>query len=356
MVKMNSKQVQKATEKKVYFSTTYAFNKVTNLKVGDRKYAIFLNPEDNLYCTMVHEVKKRKGGKGFKDSKYGSTIKCKSYDLEGNKLEELAECCTLQTEEYEKLPGKENSDKRLLSYSKPMFHAPVMVLGSNITDKEKQAYPVGNVRISSGCEPAFIKFQKTTWMKEIIGEGTEGGLAKKLKDDGIIDFDLEGEELTEAVYSNLGSVIIEINAVGKILDGKEVPVKEYSFIPFTDIKIAKASGEYDLLVNWKTSDKMVDFRNEVAEFLALLESHENEFSQDWEEGDVKKYMVDGGKKAEDEEAFREADSVPETQLRKPTKAVTQSTEVPSSPIEQVSEVDFSMDDYEYSDEEEEFID
>lgn len=373
MAKVGAKKAAKAVEKKVYFNSEYSFNKVSKLKVGDRRYCLFLKPSEFLFQTMIHSVKKNKAtGKGFQGL-FDTNIKCKSYDSLGEPTGEKAICCQLYDLEKERNPEKEDAGKRLISYSKATFHVPVAILGHNLKDPSVKIYPIANVSVDNGYELAFLEFNAGSWSKDILGK-----LSKKLKDESIIEFDLEGEDLMDATIANLDKVVLEVNADEPNQGSFARFIRSYEFIPFTDAKIARATKEHDKITNWETDPDMLDFRNDVSAFLTLLEQNEDQLVvSTWEDESLKNYIDSMIQRDKNTEEFHKAsgedkENTPvasEPELQRPKKhaepvepelaeEVIEHIEddgVVLDDIKQESEIDFVEEDFEFGDDEE-FID
>ena len=339
MPRITAAEASKRLEKKVYFSTQHSFKGVTGFKKGDKKYVMLLKPDEFMFSTRIHSVKAKSKEVGFQ-GKFGTNIKCKS--VEG---EEKALCCQLADSEKEKYPEKEESGKRMISYGKYIYHIPVVVLGHNLTDPNTKTYPVSNASISKGYEFAYLEVHGSTYSTEILAK-----LGEQLKKDEVIDFDLEDDELTEAINANLGNVIVEISA-GEPKQGSFAKYQtNYSFIPFTDSKIARKSGDYEKITQWKDLPEMENFRNDVDDFLKLLEDHEPELTVDWTEERLRNYVVDSVERDENIDEYKKSveEEKPvevEKELKRPKKVEAPAEEevpIVEIPIEQIDAIDLGM--------------
>ena len=116
--------------KKEYFGSSYKFSKVANFKVGSDAYIIPLGLETGYYETPCHRIAPHKvNGKtiGYNGTSYNTYVKCTGIDEEGNRTEEL--CCTLAKLEKDRIPDKENSANRIVSFTTHRVHIPVLILG-----------------------------------------------------------------------------------------------------------------------------------------------------------------------------------------------------------------------------------
>lgn len=380
--KVGAKAATKAAEKRAYFSSDYGMAKICKFSVGARRYFVLLNPEQNFYTAMVHPVKAKEEGRvGFKGI-YDTNIKCKGYDDDGNVIEG-ATCCAFTESEKQKYPEKEDSIKRLISWARPDFLVPAAALGTTITDPNTKAYPITNVEISNGYEFTFFEWGKSAWVK------VYNGIAKKLKDDQIIDFDLEGEELQQAVFENLSKIIIQVDAVEPKSQGKRIKYeKEYTFIHFDtqsqeriekDIQKIEAAIKKDptsadkfkkrlaaakhfqeemlKIQNWETDPSMETFRNDATEFITLMEKSLDEFAKDWTDEELKKYFVEDEVRKSNIEEYHKAMAAQAKVEETEKVVVTQKATMPpaaSSVIEQVGEIDdidLAEEDFSFDDDE-----
>jgi len=187
-VKRNSADLAKSSEKKTYFSSEYSFSKKSGLGLGVDAYAILLGIEDGYYETRAHRVEGRKVNNqpvGFK-GKYAANIVCRGFDEEGNRIEG-ATCCQLAQAEKDKFPDQKESNKRMINFSKAIYHIPVLILSNTETDQSKKIPPT-KLSIKK-WEFAYLEFPKSQFDKLLAD------LKEELVNDGTIDVDLEGPEL-----------------------------------------------------------------------------------------------------------------------------------------------------------------
>ena len=110
---------------KARFSSDYKFSKKASFDIGKEVYIIPLGLESGFFETPCHQVKPHKvNGKmvGFNNSSFSVYIKCKGIDEEGNRSESL--CCTLAQLEKERIPDREESAKRIISFTSYRVHLP----------------------------------------------------------------------------------------------------------------------------------------------------------------------------------------------------------------------------------------
>lgn len=272
------------------FSTAYKFSKKANFEVGKDAYIIPLGLETGFYETPCHRVLPHKvNGQmvGFNNSTYATYIKCKGVDAEGNKTESL--CCTLAQMEKNRIPEKELSGKRIVSFTTYRVQLPVLILGNSLTDKNKATYPISKVSIlndlrsEQGLNFAYIDMASSSFKSEIIS-----AYGKKLKEDGILDYEMDenSEEFFNEVISRLSKTVIKVHGVSKT--GFNAALKEYSFFPFDNPAIATGSpeGEREAIVGYKDNQ---DIQNKICEFLDLFNTEVDNMFTDWNEKDLQEY-------------------------------------------------------------------
>ena len=224
---------------------------------------------------------------GFGNTNFAVYLKCKGIDEEGNKTESL--CCTLAQMEKERIPDKEESAKRIISFTSYRVHIPVLILGNSLNDKKKDTYPVSkvsilnNLRSESGLNFAYIEMASSSFKNDIIS-----AYGKKLKEDGIIDYELDenSEEFFEEVLNRLPNTVVKVHGISK--QGFNAALKEYSFFPFDNASIASASpeGEREAIINYRDNQEI---QNKVCEFLDLFNIEVDNMFNDWTEKDLQEY-------------------------------------------------------------------
>lgn len=272
------------------FSKAYKFSTKANFDVGKDAYVLFLGLESGYYETPCHMVRPHKvNGQlvGFGNTNFAVYLKCKGIDEEGNKTESL--CCTLAQLEKERIPDKEESAKRIISFTSYRVHIPVLILGNSLSDKKKDTYPVSkvsilnNLRSESGLNFAYIEMASSSFKNDIIS-----AYGKKLKEDGVIDYELDenSEEFFEEVLNRLPNTVIKVHGISK--QGFNAALKEYSFFPFDNASIASGSpeGEREAIVNYRDNQEI---QNKVCEFLDLFNIEVDNMFNDWTEKDLQEY-------------------------------------------------------------------
>lgn len=272
------------------FSSAYKFSKKANFEVGKDAYIIPLGLETGFFETPCHRVLPHKvNGQmvGFNNSTFATYIKCKGIDEEGNRTESL--CCTLAQMEKDRIPEKELSGKRIVSFTTFRVQLPVLILGNSLADKNKATYPVSKVSIlndlrsEQGLNFAYIDMASSSFKSEIIA-----AYGKKLKEDGILDYEMDenSEEFYTEVLNRLSKTIIKVHGVSK--QGFSAALKEYSFFPFDNPAIATGSpeGEREAIVGYKDNDEI---QNKICEFLDLFNIEVDNMFTDWNEKDLQEY-------------------------------------------------------------------
>lgn len=323
------------------FSSAYKFSKKANFEVGKDAYIIPLGLESGFFETPCHRVLPHKvNGQmvGFNNSNFATYIKCKGIDEEGNRTESL--CCTLAQMEKDRIPEKELSGKRIVSFTTFRVQLPVLILGNSLTDKNKATYPVSKVSIlndlrsEQGLNFAYIDMASSSFKSEIIS-----AYGKKLKEDGILDYDMDenSEEFFDEVLKRLSKTIIKVHGVSKT--GFSAALKEYSFFPFDNPTVAKGSpeGEREAILGYMDNQEI---QNKICEFLDLFNVEVDNMFTDWSEKDLQEYYnsaVGSDVKApvassedseeEPEEAVEEVEEVEEEPEEKPVKKVKKAPKV-----------------------------
>lgn len=322
---------------------------------GNIQYLMLLAPESS-YEINYHTVKyKKKEGVGFKGkSEFGTGIKCKSYDNDGNYLDQ-ASCCT-----YSNTEGV----KDLIGWKSQKAFLPVMVLGTVETDDKIKALPLNKVSLKT-FEFKYVECALSSVETKILKPFEE-----YLKKECLIPQDLEGEELREAIVEHLKTTIIQVKGVQ---DKIAYPIQEYSFHPFVKSKqaineetnnvevvideetglavtvpnkaIASHSKEYEAIINYKEN---ISLQNDITDFIEDFESNIDSVFTDWTEAELSKYLIDDVSSAEDVDAFREGERLAEEAFNTPPKRVQQVVKkVPPSTHKAVEliEEDLTVDDF-----------
>ena len=262
--------------KSTSFKQAYSFSKKVaggKFDIGSDAYIIPLGLETGYYETPCHRILPHKAPNGemvgFKTaSPFATYIKCRGIDADGNKTESL--CCELARKEKERIPDKEKSAQRIVSFTGFRMHLPVLILGNSIADPSKKAYPINKVSIlndlrsEAGLKFAYLEMSSDTFSKEIVQ-----AFGNKLKEEGKLDYDLseESEDFFTDVISRLPQTVIKVHGVSKM--GFSAAMKEYSFFPFDNPAIASASpdGEREAIIGYKDNQEI---QNKICEFLDLF--------------------------------------------------------------------------------------
>ena len=196
--------------------------------------------------------------------------------------------CTAQLEK-ERIPDKAEAGKRIVSFTTFRVHLPVLILGNSLADKKKNTYPVSKVSIlndlrsEGGLNFAYIEMASSSFKNDIIS-----AYGKKLKEDGVIDYELEenSEEFFEEVLKRLPNTVIKVHGVAK--QGFDAALKEYSFFPFENPTVASASpaGEREAILGYKDNQEI---QNKICEFLDLFNVEIDSMFNDWTEKELQEY-------------------------------------------------------------------
>ena len=277
------------TTKRENFESTYKFSKkVPNFKAGNDVYVIPLGLETGFYETPCHRVMTHKvDGQtiGFGGAGFPVYIKCEGVDVDGNKKDSL--CCQLAAKERERCG--ENIEKRIISGKSNRIHLPILILGNSLTDDSKLSYPISKVAIlkdlksEAGLKFSYLDMSASTFTNDIVK-----AYGKKLKEDGILDYELdeESEEFFEEVRTRLIKTVIKIHGISKT--GFTAPMKEYSFFPFSSAAIASGSGDAErkAIVGYKDNS---DIMEKVSEYLQLFDVEVDKLIRSWKEADLQEY-------------------------------------------------------------------
>jgi len=329
--------VAKKSMTKVGQKDTKAFYNSNKFKIGGEgefgniQYIMFVAP-DCSYEINFHTAKfNKKEGVGFKGSKseFGTSIKCKSYDNDGNYIDQ-ASCCVYSNQE---------GTKELLGWKNQKAELPILVFGTVETDDKVKALPLNKVSLKT-FEFKYIECALASVEKKILKPFEE-----YLKKECLIPQDLEGEELREALVEHLKTTIIQVKGVQ---DTIKYPVQEYSFHPFVAAKkavndetnsievvideetglavtvpnkaIASFSKEYEAIINYKNN---ISLQNDITAFIEDFEANIDSIFVDWTEAELSKYLIDDVASAEDVDAFREGERLAEEAFNTPPKKVQQ---------------------------------
>lgn len=278
-----NKLVQK---KKEYFASTYKFSKKTNFTVGQDVYIIPLGLETGYYETPCHILYPHKvDGQtiGFNGTTFATYIKCTGRDEEGNKLDSL--CCKLANKEKERVGS---TGQKIITFSSNRVHLPVLILGNSLKE-EKKAFPIQKVSILNDLNSeAGLKFAYLDMAASGFGNDIIGAYGKKLKEEGVIDYEMEedSEEYLDEIRNRLSETVIKVHGVSK--QGFNAALREYSFFPFNNPAIASQSpaGEREAIIGYKKNKKIME---KINEFLTLFDVEVDSLIQSWTEKDLQEY-------------------------------------------------------------------
>ena len=338
--------------KNVSFKQAYSFSKKVGGKfdIGSDAYIIPLGLESGFYETPCHRILPHKAANGemigFKGSPFASYIKCKGVDIDGNKVDSL--CCQLAKLEKDRIPDKEKSAQRIVSFTGYRMHLPVLILGNSVGDASKKSYPISKVSIlndlrsEAGLKFAYLEMSSSTFGKEIVQ-----AYGNKLKEDGVLDYDLseESEEFYTEVIGRLPKTVIKVHGVSKT--GFSAPMKEYSFFSFDNPAIASGSpeGEREAIVSYKDNQEI---QNKICEFLDLFGTEVDNMFPDYTDKELLEYYnsalgIDihtplGGQTTQPTAGVKAAaEKEPEevVEVVEPVKAVSKPTKAPAKqPVKQ----------------------
>jgi hypothetical protein len=319
----NFNELTKPSESKEYF-TKYSLSKVTGLKLGAETYVMLLRPNE-FVTERVHRVKPRVKGKvGFKGGIFGTDIVCTGYDEDGGRVDG-AICCKY---------ANDDTINELINYSREMVYLPVLVLGHSL-DSKRDKYPISKLSLRT-YSFAYIDISIKSFMSEIFNK-----YASSLKNDGKIDYDLEGEELQRIVFEQLSSTVIKVSGVAA--KTSDIPyLKDYTFTPFSNTGIGSSTKEYETITNFRNNE---DIMKDAAEWLALFdEGIDTLYVKNWKEEELTKYLVEDVEKDKNLDKFKKVSmesNNTSTGLKKP-KSIDKSKN--STEEVELIEEDFVFDD------------
>ena len=189
--------------------------------------------------------------------------------------------------ERERFPENEDYAKRIVSSQTWKVHIPVLILG-NCTGEKKKAFPISDVGIinefksEEGPKFSYLEFSKKAFTEDIIG-----AYGQQLKEEGVIDYDMdpESDEYMQEIQERLSNTIIKIKAVKSNF---AAPAKSYTFYPLSSDKVATRASEKDreALKNYKTCKPIVA---KVDELLTVFDVEVDNLILDWKEKELQEY-------------------------------------------------------------------
>ena len=293
-VRKSVAQVAKDAVGKKYFASENGFKKKTNFGVGSEVYIIPLDVQNGVFTGMYHDVQPKAKGKGLRNNQYTSSVKC---------TKETGTCkgCELATAMYEKFPktGDESKDllqakKRIISFSKERVWIPVMILGNSEKDASKKVAP-NKVSIKT-YDFSYLEMSNKQYKEDFIAP-----LLNKLKDDGIVEYDLTEEEQMEEASRYLSEVVIRVRGVESSFKGRAK--KEYSYIPFSVKALGASTDEHDNIVNYMEDKEIM---NSVTDFITLFSAEVENLLMDVGAEELEKYVLEASERNENIEQFKQA--------------------------------------------------
>lgn len=302
--RQSATQVAQGTGTQKYFSTEYGFKKKASFEVGSEVYVIPLDIQNGVFTEMYHDVQPKGRNTGLR-GQYATPVKC-------TKASGTCKACELAQIMYEKYPrtedekkNLENAKKRMISFAKQRVWIPVMILGNSETDSKKRVAP-NKVSLRTH-DFSYLEMSNKQYTDELFNV-----LANKLKDDGIIEYDLSEEEVQEEVAKALSQMVIRVRGVESSFKGKAK--KEYSFIPFSMQSLGTSTGEHDAIVNYMDN---ATINNEVVDFMTLFTKEVDSLIYTVSDSELESYVLEADEKRNNMEQFKQVSAEEEqAQLEK----------------------------------------
>lgn len=269
--------------------------------VGKEAYVIPLDMAAGYVELPYHTLKKCADGTGFKNSQYGAKIACHKYDKNtGEVVDQLPLCCRLAQAEKDRLPDKDKSMYRALSFTSRRNVIPVMVLSTTESDSNKKP-TLKKVSVKNGIDFSFIDMASTAY------EEFTKSVQESMETDGVIESpeDMDAEDLAAEVAKYLQSSIIKVSNVAGRNPG--IPYeKAFRAIPLNNQMVAKESGEQKLLtyvsqvINgtfpqaklaalFEKYPEIQTINNQVIDFLDLFNVEVDNLVSDWTDEELQNY-------------------------------------------------------------------
>lgn len=264
--------------KKKYFSSEYSLNKKAGvngtLAIGQDIYCIPLL-QRGLFSIPVHTVKTKGFNEGFKRNKFNSIIMC-------HRGEEGSECeaCRLASEGYEKYIASGKTVNSLITFASKRFYLPVLLLGYDAPNKNTLGVPLTKLTMA-GRDFAFIEFANKTFDEVITN------LKNTLLNNGSVSYDLEPDQLYEAVCAHMARNILKINIAKPSAANFGTHTKVFSFIPFENTMIGSETGSYSNIVNYGLDQTIA---SEVNEFLDKFTDELDQVLTPWTPAELSDYV------------------------------------------------------------------
>lgn len=248
-----------------------------------------------------HTLKKCADGTGFKNSQFGAKIACHKFDKNtGEVVDQLPLCCRLAQMEKDRLPDKDKSGHRAISFTSRRNVIPVLVLSTTETDSSKKP-SLRKVSIKNGVDFSFIDISSSAY------EEFTKDVQSTMETEGIIECadDMDQEELAQEVAKYLQGSIIKISNIAA--RNKGIPYeKSFKAIPLTNNMVAKESGEGKILTYvsqvlngtfpqaklsalFEKYPEVQTINNQAIDFLELFNSEVDNLVSDWTNEELQSY-------------------------------------------------------------------
>lgn len=302
MVARKSYSVVTPQKEPTTFSGKYGLRNQADLdKVGREAFVIPIDITNGYVEIPYHTVRVASNGKGFNDASYNIKVACHKYDKEtGDVVDNAPLCCVLAQKEKDRIPEKEKSGRRALSFQSTRIIIPVMVLSSIETDKDKKS-SLKKISIKNGVNFSYIDLSESAF------KDLNKGIVDAMETEGIIDSpeDLSDEELNETAVKYLANSVIKItNVEGRTKDIKYE--KTYRVIPISNQQVAKESNEQKVIShvaklanNMFPKEKLPDLfakypeiqdiNNQIIEYLELFNNEVSSIVNDWTDEQLQAY-------------------------------------------------------------------
>lgn len=284
------------------FAGKYSLARKAGLeKVGNEAFVIPLDMSNGYVAIPYHTLKKCADGTGFRGSQYNVKIACHKFDKDtGEVINQAPLCDRIAQAEKDRIPDKDKSGDRAMTFMGERRVMPVLVLSSTETDTSKNP-SLKKVSVKSGVEFSFIDMSESAY-DELAKSILEG-----LVDTGVIDSldELSDEEKAEEVAKALQSSIIKITNV----KGRNSNIKyerTYRAIPLNNPQVAKESNEAKLIeyltmvVNgnfpaakldalYEKAPVVKEINGQAIDFLELFNNDVDTLVQDWTDDELQSY-------------------------------------------------------------------
>ena len=291
----------KSTEPTTFVGKYSLKNRAGLDAVNKEAYVLPLDMVNGYVEIPYHTVKKSADGTGFKNSQYAAKIACHKYDKNtGEVIDQLPLCCRIAQLEKDRLPDKEKSMYRAMSFTARRNVIPVLVLSSTETDASKKA-SLKKISIKSGVDFSFIDMSSSAY------EELANSIKETLETEGIIDSadDMEPEELAGEIAKFLQHSVLKITNIPA--RNTSIPYeKSFRAIPLNNVQVAKDSGEQKIInylsqvVNGSFPKEKLNalftkipeiqaINNQVIDYLDLFNAEVDGIVKDWTDEELQSY-------------------------------------------------------------------